>query len=233
MSATALAVMLLADGRFPAGGHAHSWGVEAAVADGRIRDEPTLEDFVRGRLLTTGLVDACLAAATAQRVSTASSPGECAATLVMLDEEANARIPAPALRNASRRLGRQLARAAARCWPHSLLVTLADTFPAGGHQSVVLGAAAVAAGLTPTDAAQLSAHHTISTPSQAAVRLLGLDPYAVAALIARLGDTADTVVDTAVAASTRALAELPASSSPLIEITATEHARWDVRLFAT
>jgi urease accessory protein len=62
---------------------------------------------------------------------------------------------------------------------------------------------------------------------------LGLDPYAVAALIARLGDAADSVVATAVAASTGALAELPASSSPLIDITATGHARWDVRLFAT
>jgi urease accessory protein len=233
MSATTLALMLLADGRFPAGGHVHSWGVESGVADGRICDESTLEDFVRGRLVTIGLVDAALAAATTQRLTAAGSPGECGAILMMLDEEANARMQTPTLRHASRRLGRQLARAAARCWPHSLLVTVADTFPEGGHQSVVLGAAAVAAGLSPTDAANLSAHQTISAPAQAAVRLLGLDPYAVAALIARLGDTANIVVATAVSAGAGALADLPSLSAPLIDITATEHSRWDVRLFAT
>ena len=49
-SGAALAVMLLADGRFPVGGHAHSAGAEAACADGRIVDEATLATFVEGRL---------------------------------------------------------------------------------------------------------------------------------------------------------------------------------------
>lgn len=59
------ALMVLTDGRFPAGGHAHSGGAEPAVAAGRIRDSDSLEDFCRGRLHTVGLVSAALAAAAA------------------------------------------------------------------------------------------------------------------------------------------------------------------------
>ncbi|MEV7563365.1 urease accessory protein UreF, partial [Streptomyces sp. NPDC089795] len=39
------ALLVLADGRFPAGGHAHSGGAEAACKAGRIHDAATLEDF--------------------------------------------------------------------------------------------------------------------------------------------------------------------------------------------
>ncbi|MDP8970441.1 MAG: urease accessory protein, partial [Actinomycetota bacterium] len=52
------AALLLADGRFPSGGHAHSLGLEAAVADGRVRDLDTLGAFAAGRLATAGLCDA-------------------------------------------------------------------------------------------------------------------------------------------------------------------------------
>ncbi|MDF3148653.1 urease accessory protein UreF, partial [Streptomyces sp. T21Q-yed] len=48
------ALLVLADGRFPAGGHAHSGGAEAAVKAGRITGAASLEDFCRGRLHTTG-----------------------------------------------------------------------------------------------------------------------------------------------------------------------------------
>lgn len=46
------ALLILADGRFPAGGHAHSGGAEPAVAAGRITDVGTLAEFCRGRLHT-------------------------------------------------------------------------------------------------------------------------------------------------------------------------------------
>lgn len=59
------ALLVLADGRFPAGGHAHSGGAEEAVGAGRIRDAADLGAFCRGRLHTAGLVAAALAAAAA------------------------------------------------------------------------------------------------------------------------------------------------------------------------
>jgi urease accessory protein len=59
--------LLLSDSRFPAGGHAHSGGVEPAVTAGTVTDLASLEAFLRGRLRTAGLVAAGLAAATCAR----------------------------------------------------------------------------------------------------------------------------------------------------------------------
>ncbi|MEU3593389.1 urease accessory UreF family protein, partial [Streptomyces filamentosus] len=103
---TRSALLVLADGRFPAGGHAHSGGAEAAVKAGRIRDAADLEAFCLGRLHTVGLTAAGLAAAAALGLD----PYE-------LDAAADARTPSPALRTAARRLGRQLLRAARAAWP--------------------------------------------------------------------------------------------------------------------
>jgi urease accessory protein len=59
--------LLLSDSRFPAGGHAHSGGVEPAVTAGTVTDLATLEAFLRGRLRSAGLVAAALAAAACAR----------------------------------------------------------------------------------------------------------------------------------------------------------------------
>ncbi|MCZ9339470.1 urease accessory protein UreF, partial [Streptomyces sp. TRM76130] len=58
---------------------------------------------------------------------------------VALDAAADARTPAPALRTAARKLGRQLMRAARATWPSAELAALARAFPKGAHQPVVLG----------------------------------------------------------------------------------------------
>jgi urease accessory protein len=58
-----VAGLLLGDSRFPAGGHAHSGGVEPAVTAGTVSDLRTLEVFLRGRLRTVGLIAAAIAAA--------------------------------------------------------------------------------------------------------------------------------------------------------------------------
>ena len=62
-----VAALLLSDSRFPAGGHAHSGGVEPAVTAGTVSDLVSLETFLRGRLRTAGLVAAGLAAAACAR----------------------------------------------------------------------------------------------------------------------------------------------------------------------
>jgi urease accessory protein len=70
-----VAALLLSDSRFPAGGHAHSGGVEPAVTAGTVSDLASLEVFLRGRLRTAGLVAAGLAAAACMRAGhTASAP---------------------------------------------------------------------------------------------------------------------------------------------------------------
>ncbi|MEU6774901.1 urease accessory UreF family protein [Streptomyces sp. NPDC046759] len=220
------ALLVLADGRFPAGGHAHSGGAEAAVRAGRISSAASLEDFCRGRLHTAGLVAAALAAA----VVLGADPGE-------MDAAADARTPSPALRTAARRLGRQLLRAARAAWPSGELDALAQQFPKGAHQPVVLGLAARAAGLAPQDAAYCAAYESVSGPATATVRLLSLDPFDATAVLARLAAELDRVVDRAVAAAHAVRDEgvdaLPAASAPLLEVMAEGHAAWPVRLFAS
>ncbi|MGW4148754.1 urease accessory protein UreF [Streptomyces albogriseolus] len=224
MSRTAL--LVLADGRFPAGGHAHSGGAEAAVHAGAISGAASLEDFCRGRLHTTGRVSAALAASAALGVDPAA-----------LDEAADARTPSPALRAAARKLGRQLLRAARATWPCPELEALARRFPKGAHQPVVLGAAARAAGLGPEDAAHCALYESVGGPATATVRLLGLDPFDATAVLARLAPEADRVAETAVRAAHRVAAEgvdaLPAASAPLLELFAEAHAVRAGRLFAS
>ncbi|MFC7911762.1 urease accessory protein UreF [Streptomyces nigra] len=223
---TRATLLVLADGRFPAGGHAHSGGAEAAVRAGRITGAASLEDFCRGRLHTAGLVSAALAAATAAGLDP-----------VELDAAADARTPSPALRTAARRLGRQLLRAGRATWPSPELDALAARFPKGAHQPVVLGTVARAAGLDAPDAAYCAAYEGVSGAATAVVRLLSLDPFEATAVLARLAPELDRVADRAVEAARRAADEgvdaLPAASAPLLEIAAEAHAAWPVRLFAS
>ncbi|MFI8299815.1 urease accessory protein UreF [Streptomyces nigra] len=223
---TRATLLVLADGRFPAGGHAHSGGAEAAVRAGRITGAASLEDFCRGRLHTAGLVSAALAAAAAAGLDP-----------VELDAAADARTPSPALRTAARRLGRQLLRAGRATWPSPELDALAARFPKGAHQPLVLGTVARAAGLDAPDAAYCAAYEGVSGAATAVVRLLSLDPFEATAVLARLAPELDRVADRAVEAARRAADEgvdaLPAASAPLLEIAAEAHAAWPVRLFAS
>ncbi|MBQ1001452.1 urease accessory protein UreF [Streptomyces sp. RK62] len=223
---TRATLLVLADGRFPAGGHAHSGGAEAAVRAGRITGAASLEDFCQGRLHTAGFVSAALAAAAAAGLDP-----------VELDAAADARTPSPALRTAARRLGRQLLRAGRATWPSPELDALAARFPKGAHQPVVLGTVARAAGLDAPDAAYCAAYEGVSGAATAVVRLLSLDPFEATAVLARLAPELDRVADRAVEAARRAADEgvdaLPAASAPLLEIAAEAHAAWPVRLFAS
>ncbi|MGY6502612.1 MAG: urease accessory protein UreF [Acidimicrobiales bacterium] len=226
------ALLLLGDGRLPAGGHVHSGGVESAVEDRRIVDLESLAEFTAGRVRTTGLVDAALAAATAGRLAVWHDDLD--TTIALLDSEAAARLPSPPLRAASRRQGRQLLRTAIRCWPSPVLDVAASTHSEGPHQSIALGAVVASVGLGPTDAARLVLHHAMTTPTQAAVRLLGLDPYGAASICADLAPLADAVAAEAVdAAHCADLSTLPCVSGPVVEIAAVEHRDWDMRMFAT
>jgi urease accessory protein len=209
-------LLVLADGRLPAGGHAHSGGLETAISAGRVRDLADLSGFLRGRLATAGVVAAAFAAAACARPTAAAA----------LDDGLDARTPSPALRKASRAQGRALLRAGRAMWP----------VPAVGrepHHPVALGAVAAAAGLSPRDAAVAAAYGTVTGPATAAVRLLGLDPYRTHALLAQLAAGCDRIADDAATRVNDPVDDLPAAGAPLLDIGAELHASWEVRLFAS
>lgn len=226
-----LGSLLLADSRLPAGGHAHSGGVEAAVARGLLRDEADLGLFLAGRLGGTGMV---VAAAAAAGCLLASEPGR--VDWRCWDAALSARTPSAAAREASRAQGAALLRTARRVWPAEALEALHGV--GRPQHPLVLGATVAAAGDGPGIAASLALHHLLGGACSAAVRLLGLDPIAVASVQQRASRSAETVASAAAQQAEEAVAQsdprlLPSTGTPLPEVLAELHARAEVTLFAS
>jgi urease accessory protein len=205
-------LLTLADSRLPTGGHVHSGGVEEAITSGLVVDIPTLLAYLRRRIRTQGLVTASIAAAVhADRLSADAA-----------DDEADARTPAPAARQASRAQGRGLIRLARRVWPNDDWETLGPT----PHLAVAAGVVGKASGLRPDQTAMQVVYTTMTGCATAAQRLLALDPADVAALTFELSALCEA---TAAAACTD-LAEL---SDPLLDTLAQRHAQRERPLFAS
>lgn len=218
------ALLLLADGRLPAGGYAHSGGLEPAVSAGRVADMAGLENFLIGRAETAGLIAAGFAAAACAR----GARGDLS-ELGVLDTELDARTPSPELRKVSRNLGRQLRRAMQAIHPHPLFADLG----AAPHHPIVMGLAAAALGLDPREAALAILHENNSGAAAAAAKVMRVDPFDVHAILARMTARLDRLADRAAATADGPPGDLPAPGSPVMDIAAEHHRRSDVRLFAS
>jgi urease accessory protein len=262
-----LASLVLADARFPGGGHVHSGGLEEAVARGLLTGLDDLEPFLRGRLRTAGLVAAAFAAASAVRTadarvarapvsaacatqaavgggradagaaqaSTSAARATRAATWAELDAELDARTPSVAQRDASRAQGRGTLRAVRAAWPSPMIDELVAVHPRP-HHPLLVGAVIGLSGGSAAEAAECVGYLAVSGPASAAVRLLGLDPFAVNAALVRLGPDLDDVVATAARAASGPPADLPAPSAPVLDLMAQAHVhhhREQVRLFVS
>ncbi len=227
MTGSALLLLLL-DSRAPAGAHGHSGGLEAAVTAGFVTGLADTERFCRLRLATAGATSAAFAACACRLWRGGAAPPAWAD----LDAELSARLPAEAARTASRQLGSGLRRLVTALLPAADLARPWASLPRPApHHPLVLGAAVALAGGDPRLAALAAALGTCAAPASAAVRLLGLDPYAVQAMLARLAPDIDAAATTA--AAPRDPRHLPAASAPALDLLADVHARSEVRLFAS
>jgi urease accessory protein len=219
-------LMLLLDSRSPAGAHSHSVGMEAAVNAGFVTSLADVEEYCRARLATAGRVTAAFAAMSCLGWRD-HWPAE---RWTELDAELSARTPSPAARTASRQLGSGLLRLLRASEPGADLITPWRGCPSPApHHPLVLGAACALLDGSPRIAARAAALGACTTAASAAVRLLGLDPYAVHGLLTRLGPLTEAVAD----AASADLPELPACSTPAMELLADVHATEEVRLFAS
>ncbi|HEY2044320.1 MAG TPA: urease accessory UreF family protein [Jatrophihabitans sp.] len=230
-------LLLLLDSRSPAGAHNHSGGMESAVTAGWVRDAGDVEKYCRGRLHTAGRVAAAFAAASSilwQSADVGSAPKQ----WHQLDVGFNARMPSEAARRASRAMGSGLRRL--------IVATVADKAaeishnwsrcaPPAPHQPLVLGVAVALTGGSPEIAARAAATGICAAPASAAVRLLGLDPYKVHAVMSELSGEIETIADgaTHLARASRSVADLPADCAPALDLLADVHATSEVRLFAS
>jgi urease accessory protein len=101
---------------------------------------------------------------------------------------------------------------------------------------IVQGAVAFSAGLSPDEVALACVHGIVTGVASAGVRLLGLDPIEVSAVLAGLTGEVDRIAALAASfASTDItdLAALPASTGPLLDILAERHDHREMTLFAS
>jgi urease accessory protein len=228
-------LLLLLDSRSPAGAHNHSGGMEAAVTAGFVDTVDDVDAFCRGRLMTGGRVAASFAAMACQLWDAGSSSLQ----WWHLDREFSARTPSEAMRSASRQLGSGLRRLVAATVPSADLRSPWSLIerPAP-HQPLVLGAGVALGGGTPSLAARAAALGMCTASASAAIRLLGLDPYAVHGVVARLAPEIDALAMEAAAISVASYdndnwTDLPADGAPALDLLADVHLTAEVRLFAS
>src|SRR5436309_13312808 len=95
-----LTLLQFADGLFPAGGFAHSFGLETYVQDGRVRDREGLEAFIAAHLEgSAGPADAAAAAIAARLARDGDAGG-----WIALDARLHPMRSVPELRPASRQM---------------------------------------------------------------------------------------------------------------------------------
>ncbi len=221
-----LALLQFADGLFPAGGFAHSFGLETYAQEGRVRDRDGLETFVAAHLEGSGGPCDAVAVANAARLA---AVGDVAA-MVTLDARLDAMKCVPEFRAASRQMGRQTLRAAAALGDDPVLAELlraVDEGLAPGHHAVAFGAALGRAGADAERAAAAYLYSTAALLVGAGLRLIALGQLdgqrALAAMRARIARLA-------AAAAAKTVDDMW-SFNPGLELAGLRHAALDVRLF--
>ena len=221
-----LALLQFADGLFPAGGFAHSFGLETYAQDGRVTDGATLEAFVVAHLEgAAGPADA-VAVVAASRYAIGGNQ----AAWVELDARLEAMKTVPEFRAASRQMGRQTARVAATLVDDPFLTTVARAVDDGltpGHHAAVLGAVLGRSGIDPETAAAAFLYSTAALLVGAGLRLVSLGQVegqkVLAAVRPRVARLAATAAVTPV--------EDMWSFTPALELAGLRHAGLDMRLF--
>lgn len=237
-----LAVLQFADGLFPSGGFAHSFGLETYAQAGTIRDAAGLQAFVRAHLEGgVGPADA-VAAALASRAGLDADLGAC----LDVDHRLDATKTVPEFRAASRQMGRQTARAAAAlrrvdtprgrvdaslghgddAFAADLARTIDDELTPG-HHAVVFGAVTGRAGASAETAAAALLHSTAALLVGASLRLLPLGQLDGQRVLAAMREPIARLAMRAATAS----ADDMWSFTPGLEIAGIRHAELGGRLF--
>jgi urease accessory protein len=221
-----LALLQLADGLFPAGGFAHSFGLETYAQEGRVRDRVGLEAFVSAHLDGAAGPGDAVAVAVGARLAAAGD----VAAWCELDARLEAMKAVPEFRAASRQMGRQTSRVAAALGDDVVLAAIAraiDDDLTPGHHATVFGAAASRLGADPEAVAAAYLYSTAALLVGAGLRLLPLGQLdgqrVLAAVRPRIAQLA--------AQAARATADDMWTFTPALELGGLRHASLERRLF--
>jgi len=192
-----LSLLQLGDSALPIGGYSHSWGLEAAIERGLVRDAAAQELWVRNWLHhALGPCEGMVVAAACR-----AARAEDTAMAIEANELLNASITPATLRNASLEMGQQLfalaegwpwaasaARSSSKVGNWSLLALWAVEGLKSGpwHHAVVFGTLAAAAGATPREAVVVYLHQAAMGAISAGVRVIPLGHTQGQQVLARL-----------------------------------------------
>jgi urease accessory protein len=224
-SARLVTLLQFADSAFPAGGYAHSFGLEACVQAGLVRDAGGVRGFLRAHLAgSTGPCDATAAVA----ARAALRDGDLRACRG-LDDALEAMKPVREFREASRQMGRQTLRVAAAVTGDARIGQYLAGVEAGarpGHHALAFGMAAAACGWEAMETAAALLASSAALLVGAALRLLPLGQLDGQRLLRDLHPLIAALAEEA----TRRPADMW-SFCPDLEIQGMRHGALETRLF--
>lgn len=221
-----LSLLQFADGLFPAGAYAHSFGLEYLAQTGEVTDAAGVEDFLRTYLEGSVAPTDAVAMLCASHAAQAGDLAKCCT----LDEKLDAMKSAVELREASRQMGRQTLRVANHLRAHDLVSDFSNAVKQDltpGHHPVVFGMIGGLLSWPPEEMAGAYLYSTSAALVGAALRLMPLGQLAGQSILWNLrpliGHLAEGIQD-------RAESDMW-SFSPALEIASMRHAMLDARLF--
>jgi urease accessory protein len=221
-----ISLLQFADGLFPAGAYAHSFGLEYYVQCGEVCDAAGVERFLRAYLEGSAAPTDAVALLCAWRAAKTEDLAAC----IALDETLDAMKTVSELRSASCQMGRQTLRVANHLLGHQLLANFSEAVgneSTPGHHPVVLG---IIGGVMEWPPREMVAAYLYSASAAlvgAALRLMPLGQLAgqrilwnIRPLIAKLAaEVQDKTQDDMW------------TFAPALEIAGMHHAMLDARLF--
>ena len=221
-----LHLLQFSDGLFPAGGYAHSFGLETLVQAGRVQTADDVARFLRAHLENSAAPTDAVLLLAARRAAQAQDLRTC----LRLDHLLEALKIAAETREASRQMGRQTLRVLNELTSDALVHRFAAEVESGAapcHHPIIFGIAAAVLDWPPEETASAFLYSTSALIVGASLRLLPLGQLAGQRILWSLAPSIASLAHGVQSATEDDLW----SFTPEIEIAAMQHEALEARLF--
>ena len=221
-----LHLLQFSDGLFPAGGYAHSFGLETLVQSGRVQTADEVAGFLRAHLENSAAPTDAVLALAARKAALSQDLQAC----LRLDQMLEALKIAAETRETSRQMGRQTLRVLHDLSRDPFVARFSGEVGSGNaacHHPIVFGIASAVMDWPPEETASSFLYSTSALVVGASLRLLPLGQLAGQRILWNLGP----VIASLSLGSVDKTEEDIWSFTPEIEIAAMRHESLDARMF--